>query len=613
MSYGFSRDHSLDLLQTSNPLADTDTGVNPFSAIGRGIGAGISLAPQIAADIFEPSALDSDLDRAAQSPMSMVLDPLRKSISDIAKGAAENAEAYRQRQLDAMTQSGEVANVAYGVSYGLSAFVGGGLNPASMGYGLGRARYQQEIAAGVDDATAQYIGAIEGTVGAVGAAIPFIGKNLVQRLGFGVAANVIPGMAQRGAEANVFGTKYADRAPEVFDPVAIAVDTVLGAGFGYLAGATPEKPKLITEDDINDALEQNANLRNADNSPGFPDDPESFGLHNDMISEVTSAINEGRGADLRQILDANLKDSPEQIANLEQALADISDNSAAIDKPVFDRISKDLTDAGIYTPEQSKYLSRVASMGYSSMAKRMGRNVDDLYDEFPLDSVISAMDTLPVDKGIPGADEIIVRLISEPDPSMFVKNLGSDLFGTLGKLAESPDAPKQIIDDFNTLTKRGGMTPEQWRKSTIDERRAAHEAVAEDFEAYLMTGEAPSIELNNAFSLIKDWMLGVYKSMRGEVQPDVAKVFDRILATDEQMAMRHTIVDYAAVAKRTDTIAKSNVDDLLDEAMEGVDLDGTVILDGKEVLVRDLIADDPSVEEEAGAIKKLLGCMLNVR
>src|SRR5690606_19215689 len=65
------------------------------------------------------------------------------------------------------------------------------------------------------------------------------------------------------------------------------------------------------------------------------------------------------------------------------------------------------------------------------------------------------------------------------------------------------------------------------------------EKIAEGFETYLFEGKAPSAELQGAFARFRAWMLNVYKkltSMRVQLTPEVRGVFDRMLATDDQIA-----------------------------------------------------------------------------
>ena len=66
----------------------------------------------------------------------------------------------------------------------------------------------------------------------------------------------------------------------------------------------------------------------------------------------------------------------------------------------------------------------------------------------------------------------------------------------------------------------------------------AHEKFARTFEGYLMTGEAPSVGLKRTFRKFKEWLIGIYKEVSAlnvEISPEVKMVFDRMLATEDEI------------------------------------------------------------------------------
>jgi len=65
-----------------------------------------------------------------------------------------------------------------------------------------------------------------------------------------------------------------------------------------------------------------------------------------------------------------------------------------------------------------------------------------------------------------------------------------------------------------------------------------HERWARGWEAYLMEGKSPSIELQGAFARMKDWLVRIYKSILAlnvELNPEIRAVMDRTVATTEQI------------------------------------------------------------------------------
>ncbi|MDK2769923.1 MAG: hypothetical protein KYX69_19670 [Sphingomonas sp.] len=82
-----------------------------------------------------------------------------------------------------------------------------------------------------------------------------------------------------------------------------------------------------------------------------------------------------------------------------------------------------------------------------------------------------------------------------------------------------------------------GTTGDAMKDAAIDV--GMQEQWARAFEAYLMEGKAPSIELRGAFEKFRAWLLSIYRRLAGlNVNPsdEVRAVFDRMLANDEEIA-----------------------------------------------------------------------------
>lgn len=123
-----------------------------------------------------------------------------------------------------------------------------------------------------------------------------------------------------------------------------------------------------------------------------------------------------------------------------------------------------------------------------------------------------------------------------------VQRLGEDL----------TEGERRLLDDVSALLRwhglQGGVTEQlqAWHSMSFDERRAHHERTAESFERYLMDGDAPSLELAPYFQKFRAWLLNVYQSLKdflarhpqaGTLSPEVRRVFDRMLASDEQIRL----------------------------------------------------------------------------
>lgn len=91
----------------------------------------------------------------------------------------------------------------------------------------------------------------------------------------------------------------------------------------------------------------------------------------------------------------------------------------------------------------------------------------------------------------------------------------------------------RFIDDHDALMKYLGVAPD----ATIT--KDAHEKFARSFEAYAREGRAPSYALRDAFQRFRQFLVRIYKTLKGldvELTDEVRGIMDRMLATDEAIA-----------------------------------------------------------------------------
>ncbi|MFI9652843.1 hypothetical protein [Guyparkeria halopsychrophila] len=133
----------------------------------------------------------------------------------------------------------------------------------------------------------------------------------------------------------------------------------------------------------------------------------------------------------------------------------------------------------------------------------------------------------------------VISLLERADLSSFLHESGHFFFEVMTDMAAQPDAPAQIQQDVQTLLDWYGIDSlETWQQMTPDARREYHEQFARGFEAYLLEGNAPSVEMQGLFQRFRAWLVAVYKNLRNldvELTDEVRGVFDRMLATDEQI------------------------------------------------------------------------------
>lgn len=147
-------------------------------------------------------------------------------------------------------------------------------------------------------------------------------------------------------------------------------------------------------------------------------------------------------------------------------------------------------------------------------------------------------------RGTFNPQELLVTLNENADLSTFLHESGHFFLEVMADLASQSEAPQQIRDDMKAVLQWFGVRSlATWNQMTLDEKRPYHERWAESFEQYLFEGKAPSEELQPLFRRFRSWLVNVYQSltqfMRArnlKLNDEVRQVFDRMIATDEQIA-----------------------------------------------------------------------------
>lgn len=143
----------------------------------------------------------------------------------------------------------------------------------------------------------------------------------------------------------------------------------------------------------------------------------------------------------------------------------------------------------------------------------------------------------------------VINLLDGADLSTFLHETGHFFFEVYRTVASQPNAPESVVADMRALLEFVGAPDlATWNAMTVEQRRDGHEKVARAFEAYLFEGKAPSPALTDLFRTFSRWLVNVYKSLRGlnvELTPEVRGVFDRMLATEEEIKAVETLRQYA--------------------------------------------------------------------
>jgi hypothetical protein len=139
----------------------------------------------------------------------------------------------------------------------------------------------------------------------------------------------------------------------------------------------------------------------------------------------------------------------------------------------------------------------------------------------------------------PGNDDqgAVIELFQSRNLSTMLHEVSHLWLEELKADAADPSAPDQIKRDWQLVL--------DWFKANGHEVRngiipvGAHEMWARGGERYFREGNAPSVGLKRAFETFRSWLVDLYKTVRSlnsPITPEIRGVFDRLLATDEEIA-----------------------------------------------------------------------------
>lgn len=125
-----------------------------------------------------------------------------------------------------------------------------------------------------------------------------------------------------------------------------------------------------------------------------------------------------------------------------------------------------------------------------------------------------------------------IGLTAKANKSTFLHESAHVFLEVFADLAARADAPQAVRDDWQTTLAWLGA------KGAAELTTDHHEKWAKAFERYLAEGQYPTARLAGAFKRFRLWMGTVYRQLTqlGEVSPEIKGVFDRLLATDEEIA-----------------------------------------------------------------------------
>ncbi len=227
---------------------------------------------------------------------------------------------------------------------------------------------------------------------------------------------------------------------------------------------------------------------------------------------------------------------------LQRQLVERENNAQA--QAVYDNILGQLEQSGRFTKPVNRAYASLQRDFYATMAGRAGMSVQDFAAAYPLriaSDGFGAYDQAQETRRASFDPETnTIALLKSADLSSFLHESGHFWLETLADIAGRDNAPEQIRNDMQLVLQWAGVPDlATWQGMTLDQKRQHHEQFARGFEAYAFEGRAPSLQLQGIFSRFRAWLINIYKSLRAldvELTDEVRSVFDRMLASDQQIA-----------------------------------------------------------------------------
>ena len=224
---------------------------------------------------------------------------------------------------------------------------------------------------------------------------------------------------------------------------------------------------------------------------------------------------------------------------------DLKGNPAIVPKVVNDVLKK------VYGSDQKVQMFDLVG-GITAEKNWLNKNISQQPGFVMTPEVVTkARESVPLfqeSRGFYSPEHRLIGVLKNADLSTFIHETGHYLVDTYAKVATAPDAPKEIVDDVNKLLAYAGVKDlETWNRMDIEQQRPHHETIARAFETYFMEGKAPSVELQPTFERIKAWMIHVYQNLtalNASLTDEVRQVFDRMLASEEQIHEAESIREY---------------------------------------------------------------------
>ena len=147
-----------------------------------------------------------------------------------------------------------------------------------------------------------------------------------------------------------------------------------------------------------------------------------------------------------------------------------------------------------------------------------------------------------------------IEILASGDASTFIHETGHMYLEVMKWAAQQDNAPDQLIADWEKIKAYTGATDTEISKE-------AHEKFANSFEIYTLEGVAPSLALQDSFNGFRRWLLNIYSQIKNiggvHLNDDIRGVFDRMLASDKEIALAEQSQGFIALFADAETAGMS--------------------------------------------------------
>lgn len=162
----------------------------------------------------------------------------------------------------------------------------------------------------------------------------------------------------------------------------------------------------------------------------------------------------------------------------------------------------------------------------------------------------------------------VIALMKIADPSTFLHESAHVWLKDAFDFVRSGQANAAYLADWKETAEWLGIKDDQ-QTLTV----AQQEKFAKSFEAYLFEGNAPSEGLRGAFTKLRRWLSRIYKSVQGslgvELSPEVRRIMDRMLATEEEIESARQETGYVQIElENVDPAVAARIQDLQQKARD---------------------------------------------